>query len=55
MTRLSLAKKTIIMISFVPMACRVLGKISVDDRANIFEDGKAYWNQNSSTAAIPSK
>jgi hypothetical protein len=39
MMNLRPVKKIIIMVFFLPMACRVLGMTSVGDRANIFEDG----------------
>jgi hypothetical protein len=49
------AKKIVIIVFLVPVAWRVLGMTCVSGRANIFQGGQEYWNQNSSPVAIPSK
>jgi hypothetical protein len=33
-------KKIVVIVSFVPMACRVLGMKPAGDRSNIFDDGQ---------------
>jgi hypothetical protein len=43
----------VITVFFASMAYRVLGITSAGDRANIFEDGYKYRNQDPSSVVIP--